>query len=221
MRGAFRNGLSSKKSAEVTTASDPAGWSTARDSMKRIALTAAKLSPPASFALVRRGMWTISTGVATFMGLRTTAGGSSGSMSAVRVAISRTSLCAAGAESRATCSRRRRLELNPLGTCRGARPWLGLNANEDCKLPSRLLTRTASNAYFPQVVSVLSLPDRGSAVETAVKALWDDLQIVEDAAGLAFMKKKPKITERLAPFTDEEVLEAIQETKSGKAGRGP
>jgi hypothetical protein len=45
------------------------------------------------------------------------------------------------------------LEMNPLGTCRGARPWLGLNSHEDCKLPSRLLIRTASNAYFPQVVS--------------------------------------------------------------------
>jgi hypothetical protein len=34
-----------------------------------------------------------------------------------------------------------------------------------------LLIRTASNAYFPQVVSVLSLPDRGSAVDTAVTEL--------------------------------------------------
>ncbi len=92
------------------------------------------------------------------------------------------------------------IELNPLGTCRGARPWLGRNSNEDCKLPSRLLIRTASNAYFPQVVSVLSLPDRGTAVETAVRELWDDLQIVDDAADLAFLKKKPKITEKLAPF---------------------
>ena len=41
------------------------------------------------------------------------------------------------------------LEMNPLGTCRGARPWLGRSADEDCKLPSRLLIRTASNAYFP------------------------------------------------------------------------
>ena len=88
--------------------------------------------------------------------------------------------------------------MNPLGTCRGARPWLGRNTEEDCKLPSRLLIRTASNAYFPQVVSVLSLPDRGSAVETAVRELWDDLQIVDDASDLAFLKKKPKIVEGLA-----------------------
>jgi hypothetical protein len=113
------------------------------------------------------------------------------------------------------------LEMNPLGTCRGARPWLGRNANEDCKQPGRLLIRTASNAYFPQVVSVLSLPERGSAVETAVRELWDDLQIVEDAAGLAFLKRKPKVAERLAGFSDEEVLAAIQATKGGGAAERP
>lgn len=113
------------------------------------------------------------------------------------------------------------LELNPLGTCRGARPWLGPSANEDCSQPSRLLIRTASNAWFAQVVSVLSLPDRGSAVEKAVRELWDDLQIVEDAAGLAFLKKKPKIAERLAPFADTEVLAAIREVKSGAADERP
>jgi hypothetical protein len=128
---------------------------------------------------------------------------------------------------RCECGKQRSLyeatqrEMNPLGTCRGARPWLGRNANEDCKQPSRLLIRTASNAYFPQVVSVLSLPDRGSAVETAVRELWDDLQIVEDAAGLAFLKRKPKVAERLAGFSDEEVLAAIQATKGGSAAERP
>lgn len=112
-------------------------------------------------------------------------------------------------------------ELKALGPCLGARPWLGRNTEEGCKLESRLLIRTASNAYFPQVVSVLSLPDRGSAVDTAVKELWDDLQIVDDAAGLAFLKKKPRISERLAPFSDDEVLAAIREAKEGKAEEKP
>lgn len=113
------------------------------------------------------------------------------------------------------------LEMNPLGTCRGARPWLGRNAHEGCSLPSRLLIRTASNAYFPQVVSVLSLPDRGSAVETVVGELWDDLQIVDDAAGLGFLKRKPKIAERLASFADAEVLQAIRGRKSGSTQDRP
>ena len=59
------------------------------------------------------------------------------------------------------------------------------------------MVRTASNAYFPQVVSGLSLPDRGSAAETAVRDLWDDLQIVDGAADLACLKKKPKTAETL------------------------
>lgn len=128
---------------------------------------------------------------------------------------------------RCECGRQRslyeatHLEMNPLGTCRGARPWLGLNSNEDCNQPSRLLIRTASNAYFPQVVNVLSLPDRGSAVETAVAELWDDLQIVETQEDLAFLKKKPKVADRLAPFTDEEVLAAIIARKRGNASDRP
>jgi hypothetical protein len=112
-------------------------------------------------------------------------------------------------------------ELNPLGTCRGARPWLGKDRPEDCNLPSRLLIRTAANAYFPQVVSVLSLPDRGTAVQTAVAELWDDLQIVDDASDLAFLKKKPRIAQRLAAYADDETLAAIREAKAGKPAERP
>ena len=128
---------------------------------------------------------------------------------------------------RCECGRQRSLyeatqiEINPLGTCRGARPWLGRNTNEDCNQPSRLLVRTASNAYFPQVVSALSLPDRGSAIDAVITELWDDLQIVESAAELKLLKKKPKIAAVLAAFTDEEVLEAIQPKKHGAAEDRP
>ena len=73
-----------------------------------------------------------------------------------------------------------RLEDNPLGYCHGARPWLGRNMNEECSLPSRLLIRTASNAWFPQVVSLLSLPERGTAVAKAVGELWNELRFVDE-----------------------------------------
>jgi len=113
------------------------------------------------------------------------------------------------------------IELNPLGTCRGARPWLGRNANEDCNLPSRLLIRTASNAYFPQVVSVLSLPERGTEVETAVRELWDLLQAVDSAESLAVFKRLPQVTAKLASFSDTEILAAIDEIRGGKEGDRP
>ncbi len=85
---------------------------------------------------------------------------------------------------RCECGRSRRLYeavYNPkdtLGGCSGARPWLGQYANESCNQTSRLLTRTASNAYFPQVVSVLSLPDRGTELQRVVGELWPQLHIV-------------------------------------------
>jgi hypothetical protein len=113
------------------------------------------------------------------------------------------------------------LSTNPLGTCQGARPWLGRNSHEECKQPSRLLIRTAANAYFPQMVSVLSLPDRGTAVQTVVKTLWDDLQIVDSSAELALLKKKPKIAAKLEPFADAEVLAAIRSIKDGTGDERP
>ena len=128
---------------------------------------------------------------------------------------------------RCECKKSRRLyeatefEHRPLGSCRGKRPWLGLDTDEECDQPSRLLIRTASNAYFAQVVSALSLPDRGSDVEQAVRELWDDLQIVDDPGDLRIIKKKPKVTERLSAYSDDEVLAAIGQLKHGGAGDRP
>ena len=120
---------------------------------------------------------------------------------------------------RCECGKSRNLseasEVGVLGVCRGARPWLGRNTHEPCDQMSRLLIRTATNAYFPQVVSVLSLPDAGSAVQEAVVAVWDVLQAVQDAEMLATFKAVPKVAQALAPFEDEQVLRAIEEVRSG------
>jgi hypothetical protein len=102
-----------------------------------------------------------------------------------------------------------------LGGCSGRRPWLGRVPNQRCDLPSRLLTRTASNAYFPQVVSVMSLPDRGSAVQKVVAGLWDYLQIVMDMSELPMIRRNPKIMDALASFPDEEVFKAIELYRTG------
>ena len=67
-----------------------------------------------------------------------------------------------------------------LGNCDGSRPWLGPYTKEPCGEPNRLLIRTASNAYFPQLMSVISLPDRDETVKQAVDAVWEFLEEVED-----------------------------------------
>jgi len=107
-----------------------------------------------------------------------------------------------------------------LGLCDGARPWLGPYAHEPCGEPNRLLVRTASNAYFPQIMSVISLPDRDEALKDAVDQVWENwLQYVDSQEDLQSERtKKPPVREALDGFSDEQVFEELQSRKSGQSG---
>jgi hypothetical protein len=96
-----------------------------------------------------------------------------------------------------------------LGHCNGSRPWLGSYAKEPCGEPSRLLIRTASNAYFTQVMSVISLPERDETVKAAVDQVWEFLSEVEDLEMMRYERKKAKVNAGLSGLSDEEVLAEI------------
>jgi hypothetical protein len=98
-----------------------------------------------------------------------------------------------------------------LGHCDGARPWLGPYTKESCDAVNRLLVRHASNAYFPQVMSVISLPDRNESLEKAVNQVWEhDLQFVDTLEELKKDRaRKPPVKAALERFTDEEVFQEI------------
>ena len=109
-----------------------------------------------------------------------------------------------------------------LGTCLGKRPWLGKHGGEKCggkggKLQlSRLLIRSASDAYFSQVLSVISLPDRGMRVRDAVAKVWEDfLSLVESPEDLAKDRKRPSVKAALDGLTDDEVFAEIQRRSAG------
>jgi hypothetical protein len=102
-----------------------------------------------------------------------------------------------------------------LSTCDGARPWLGPSTGEVCGEPNRLLVRTASNAYFPQLMSVISLPDRDEAVRKAVDAVWDFVEAVESLDDLRHERKKAKVKAALDGLSDEVVFSELQCRKSG------
>jgi len=85
------------------------------------------------------------------------------------------------------------LKNRALGHCDGSRPWLGPYTKEQCGEPNRLLIRNASNAYFSQFMSVISLPDRDETVKQAVEAAWDFLEGVEDLEQLQYERKKAKV----------------------------
>jgi hypothetical protein len=68
------------------------------------------------------------------------------------------------------------IESRALGTCQGKRPWLGPHTEENCKQPYRLLVRSASNAYFPQIFSVLSLPEEDPGLTARLDAVWSTIK---------------------------------------------
>lgn len=109
-----------------------------------------------------------------------------------------------------------KLQNRALGLCDGARPWLGPFTKEKCGEPSRLLIRSASNAYFPQLMSVISLPDRDVSVRRAVDAVWSYLEAVENLEQLQYERKKSTVKTALGEFSDEEVLAELQ-TRKGSA----
>jgi hypothetical protein len=113
--------------------------------------------------------------------------------------------------------------LGTLGHCDGTRPWLGpYNTRETCDDVSRLLVRHASNAYFPQVMSVISLPERNASLEKAVNVVWENfLQYVDTPDELKKERqKKPPVKAALEGFSDEEVFGEI-EARKGKGGAAP
>jgi hypothetical protein len=106
------------------------------------------------------------------------------------------------------------------GICNGKMPWLGPQENESCAEMSRLLIRTASNAYFPQTMSVISIPDFKSPVDDVVRSLWDNfLAFVQHPADLAKERTRPSVAQALAGISDQEVMDSIKRVRHGGSGQ--
>jgi hypothetical protein len=103
-----------------------------------------------------------------------------------------------------------------LGQCNGRRPWLGAYADVECKEQSRLLIRSASNAYFSQLLSVISIPDPRADLDPLVASLLPaGLNIVDGPEKLALVRQIPNVGEPLKPYDDDSVLAALARVRSG------
>ncbi|HEY3351701.1 MAG TPA: DUF1998 domain-containing protein [Polyangia bacterium] len=132
--------------------------------------------------------------------------GASGDFSEVRIE------CSCGA--RQSLSSAMAPKANP--PCPGQRPWLGPEGDEKCDERLHLLVRTASNSYFAQVVSALSIPEKGNEVAEAVQGLWNYLVKVDSEPKLALVRSMmPEVEAGLAAFFDSEVVAAIEARRKG------
>lgn len=110
----------------------------------------------------------------------------------------------------------------PLYPCDGDRPWLGGRAgNEDCDEKLELLVRTASDAYFSQVVSALRLPPpEESALVRRLREpeVWKLVQKVTTADDLnALVRMLDLVAGAVKGYDAPTVLAAIEAQRSESA----
>lgn len=135
------------------------------------------------------------------------------------------------ADTSIVCGCGRRLSLQEtfqpgrLGKCRGERPWL-LDIDPDgCGDNLKLLTRTATNTYFPQVLTVISLPTEEDELTQLVDEISGDLAGVQSVQDVAQAKRfNPKVSASLGSYLDGEIFDRLQRIRVGakiEANRSP
>jgi hypothetical protein len=101
--------------------------------------------------------------------------------------------------------------------CEGRQPWLGPAAQEPCQEELRLLVRTASNAYFSQTESALSLPEDRDDLLSAVRSVIDTIKLADSADDVAFFRRKSEsVQQALARYSDAEVAQVLALLKSNR-----
>jgi hypothetical protein len=126
------------------------------------------------------------------------------------------------ADTSIVCGCGRRLSLQEtfqpgrLGKCRGDRPWLLDRDPDGCGDKLKLLTRTATNTYFPQVLTVISLPTEEDELTKLVHEISGDLASVQSASDVAQAKRfNPKVAATLGPYPDGDIFERLQRIRDG------
>ena len=103
---------------------------------------------------------------------------------------------------------------NVLGTCSGRKPWLGPRIWDNCEEKNRLLTRSASNAYFSQTLSVIAIPDTDAKLKDAVDEVYEDfLQYCEGVDDVNRERRKQKVMNAIEGHSDEAVWADIERRK--------
>jgi hypothetical protein len=112
-----------------------------------------------------------------------------------------------------------------LGNCRGERPWLLDREPTDCDQKLKLLTRTATNTYFPQVYTVISLPTEEDALTRLVEEVSAELANAQSPLDVAQAKRfNSKIAATLGTYSDTDVFARLTRIREGAivdSGRSP
>jgi hypothetical protein len=114
-------------------------------------------------------------------------------------------------------------DMTPLYTCQGRTPWLGPSSrdSEPCRsfnrrgqeedTKNRLLVRSATNAYFTETLSVISLPADGQSLAKRVAENHDNLKLLTDESQVAMaLQVFPPVRAAFPQVSAAELWAAIQ-----------
>jgi len=107
-------------------------------------------------------------------------------------------------------------ESGALPACRGRHPHLREVAG-GCDQPLRPILLGASNGWFPVTMSVLSVPTQASQLAQLVEDNWAVLRTVTSREILGAFREAGQLRE-LAGYTDDEVMEAIDDKRARDEG---
>ncbi len=102
-----------------------------------------------------------------------------------------------------------------LGACRGRRPWLVSDEPDGCRENLRFLSRTATNAYFPQVLTVISLPTAEDDLSALVEEHLDAIDWVETVDEIAVARRaNPALRAAFLGWSDADVVARIAQIRA-------
>lgn len=79
--------------------------------------------------------------------------------------------------------------------CHGRRPWLGMNADEQCAMRPRVVQRGASNLYFSKVDSALDIPPWSDDLQKRIGTRWAMLEKAKDQAQRELLIEAMRLSE--------------------------
>lgn len=105
-----------------------------------------------------------------------------------------------------------------LGPCRAQWPWIDNGRDPNgCNHMLRLLTRSATNTYFPQVTRVISLPESVDQLADLVASVWSELQTCESAGDVKQARRfNSRIAATLEGYLDDDVWMRIATMRSSR-----
>lgn len=100
--------------------------------------------------------------------------------------------------------------------CRGRRPHLR-DFEKSCQFQARTILLSASNSWFPLVLSTFSVPQALDTLGQSIEAHWQDLGDTEGTSDIAYLRRKQMLG-NLDVYTDEEIWAAVERKKQEVEG---